>query len=154
MEKIAGNKELVISRIFAAPRPRVFQAFTDPAQLARWFGPVGYSVPPESVQIDLRVGGHQRLVMVNDSDPRERSAVDAEFVEVVPDELIVGVEAWEGVPEMQDPTNMHLRLEFHDDGQNTRLVMRQGAYTEEVERMAREGWTSSFTKLDELLAGS
>ena len=134
MEPAAGNKALVISRIFAAPRPQVFHAFTDPAQLARWCGPVGYSVPPESVQIDLRVGGHQRLVMVNDSDPRERSAVDAELVEMVPDELIVGVEAWEGVPEMQDPTNMHLRLEFHDDGQNTRLVTRQDASIEEVER--------------------
>lgn len=147
----SATKELVITRTFAAPRGRVFRAFTDPGQLAQWFGPVGYSVPLDSVQIDLRVGGHQRFVMVNDSDPRERSAVDAEFVEIVADELIVGVESWEGVPDMQDPTDMHLRLEFHDEGGSTRLVVRQGSYTEKVEQMAREGWTSSFTKLDELL---
>ena len=154
MERSTATKELVISRTFSAPRARVFRAFTDPDELARWFGPVGYSVPRDSVQIDLRVGGHQRLVMVNDNDQSERSAVDAEFVEIVKDELIVGVESWEGVPELQDPTDMHLRLEFHDDGNNTRLVVRQGSYTDEVEQMAREGWNSSFTKLDALLAGS
>ena len=150
----SATKDMLITRTFAAPPGRVFRAFTDPGQLARWFGPVGYSVPLESVQIDLRVGGHQRFVMVSDSDPRERSAVDAEFTEIIANELIVGVESWEGVPELQDPTNMHLRLEFHDEGGSTRLVVRQGSYTEEVEQMAREGWNSSFTKLDELLAGS
>ena len=154
MARSSATKEMVISRMFAAPRGRVFRAFTDPGQLAQWFGPVGYSVPADSVQIDLRVGGHQRFVMVNDNDPRERSAVDAEFVEIVEDELIVGVESWEGVPELQDPTNMHLRLEFHDEGGATRLVVRQGSYTDEVEAMAREGWNSSFTKLDDLLTRS
>jgi hypothetical protein len=47
---------------------------------------------------------------------------------------------------------MYLRLEFHDEGGKTRLVLRQGPYLPEMEDMARAGWNSSFTKLDTLLA--
>jgi len=47
-----------------------------------------------------------------------------------------------------------MRLEFHDEGEgNTRLVLRQGPDSIEMEPMAREGWRSSFTKLATLLAG-
>jgi hypothetical protein len=49
-------------------------------------------------------------------------------------------------------SDFSLRLEFHDEGGKTRLVLRQGPYTEEMEGQAREGWGSSFTKLDALLA--
>jgi uncharacterized protein YndB with AHSA1/START domain len=146
------TKDLVITRIFDAPRELVYRAFTDPDQLARWFGPVGYSVPRDSVEIDARPGGHQRFVMVNDADPAQRSPVNARFIEVVENELLVGAEDWEGVPGAQGTTRMHLRLEFHDEGGKTRLVLRQGPYSEEMEGMASAGWGSSFTKLDELLA--
>ena len=46
---------------------------------------------------------------------------------------------------------MQLRIEFHDEGGKTRLVLRQGPYTDDMEPMARAGWGSSFTKLDALL---
>jgi hypothetical protein len=47
---------------------------------------------------------------------------------------------------------MRLRLEFHDEpGGKTRLKVTQGPYTPEFVEMAREGWASSFTKLDKLL---
>ncbi len=57
------------------------------------------------------------------------------------------------MPGQQEPIHMYLRLELHDEDGKTRLVLRQGPYTEEMEGMAREGWGSSFTKLDALLAG-
>jgi uncharacterized protein YndB with AHSA1/START domain len=56
--------ELHIERVFDVPRELVWKAFTDPDQVAAWFGPVGYSVPRDSVEIDLSVGGHQRFTMV------------------------------------------------------------------------------------------
>jgi len=145
-------KELVITRIFDAPRELVYRAFIDPDQLARWFAPAGFSVPRDSVDIDAQPGGHQRLEMVSDDDPSVRSPVNARLIEVVENELLVGVEDWEGVPGQQEPTRMYLRLEFHDEGGKTRLVLRQGPYTEQMEGPAREGWNSSFTKLDALLA--
>jgi uncharacterized protein YndB with AHSA1/START domain len=109
-------------------------------------------VPRDTVDVDARVGGHQRLVMVNDENPSERSPVNATFTEVIENELLVGTEEWEGVPGSQPAGRMYLRLEFHDEDGKTKLVLRQGPYTDEMEGMAREGWGSSFTKLDTLLA--
>ena len=142
--------DLVITRMFDAPRELVWKAFTDPDQLAAWFGPVGWSVPRDTVSVDTRPGGHQRFTMVNDADPTETSPVRATFTEVVEPELLAGEEEWQD-PQL-GPTTMRMRLEFHDEGGKTRLVLRQGPYPPDIEKMAREGWGSSFTKLDALLA--
>lgn len=148
-----ATDELVIERVFDAPRELVYRAFTDPDQLAQWFGPVGFSVPRDSVDISVTVGGYQRFVMVNDDNPEWSSPVDATFTEVIENELLVGTEEFEGVPGLQGQTSMYMRLEFHDEaGGKTRLVIRQGPYTPEMEPMARAGWESSFTKLEPLLA--
>ncbi len=147
-----ATEELVITRVFNAPRELVYRAFTDPDQLAQWFGPTGFSVPRETVDMDARVGGHQRFTMVNDEDPSMTSPVNATFTEVIENELLVGIEEFV-MPGIQEPTVMSARLEFHDEDGKTRLVLRQGPYSTEMEGMAREGWGSSFTKLDALLAG-
>ena len=150
--------ELVMTRVFDAPRELVYRAFTDPDQLSEWFGPVGYSVPRESVDIDLRVGGHQRFEMVPD-DPASPPAgkVDGVFDEVIENELLVGHEdLTEQMAAMFGAPRLTLRLEFHDEpspsGGKTRLVLRQGPYSQEMTGNAREGWGSSFGKLDALLA--
>ena len=75
--------DLVLERIFDAPRDRVYRAFTDPAEMAAWFGPVGYSVPLESIDMDVRTGGHQRFTMGADDDPGNGSGVNATFTEVI-----------------------------------------------------------------------
>ncbi|WP_127503472.1 SRPBCC family protein [Actinoplanes solisilvae] len=140
--------ELRITRVFDAPRALVYRAFTDPDQLAAWFGPVGWSVPRETVEIDARPGGVERFTMVNDDDPSLTSPTNAVFVEVIENELLVGEEEFAGVV-------LRVRLEFHDepDGR-TRLELVQGPIPAEIEGNAREGWASSFTKLDALLAGA
>jgi uncharacterized protein YndB with AHSA1/START domain len=143
--------ELVITRVFDAPRQLVWKAFTDPDQLAAWYGPVGWSVPRDTVTVDLRVGGSQRFTMVDDADPARTSPVAAVFTEVVENELLVAYE------DLDDETfgkvRLETRIELHDEGgDRTRVVLRQGPFTEEIEGSAREGWTSSFTKLDALLA--
>jgi uncharacterized protein YndB with AHSA1/START domain len=151
MTDSTATNELVMSRVFDAPRELVYRAFTDPDQLAAWFGPVGWSVPRDTVDVDARPGGHQRFVMVNDDDPAMNSAVDATLIEVIENELLVGSETVEGFP--GGPVTMQVRLEFHDEDGKTRLDLTQGPYTAEMEGNAREGWGSSFTKLDALLAG-
>lgn len=146
--------QLNLAREFAAPRERVYAAFTDPDQVAAWFGPVGWSVPRESVDLDVRDGGHQRFVMVSDEDPEMTSPVDAVYTRVIPGELLEGAEEFEGVPDLQGPTAMTARFAFEDAGDGrSRLVIDQGPYTEQLLAMAEQGWESSFTKLDALLAG-
>jgi uncharacterized protein YndB with AHSA1/START domain len=145
----AATEELHISRLFAAPRELVFRAFIEPAQLSQWFGPVGWSVPIDTVDIDPRPGGNYNFTMVNDDDPTQQSPANAKFTELVENELIVGKEIWES-PD-SGPTEMYIRIELADEGDQTRVTLRQGPYTPEIAKMATEGWESSFTKLDKVL---
>jgi uncharacterized protein YndB with AHSA1/START domain len=150
-----ATHELTISRIFDAPPELVYRAFVDPDQLCLWFGPVGFSVPCETVQIDARVGGFQRFVMISDDDPTQRSSIDATFTEVVENELLVGHQDVEGIPGTTGSVRFSLRLEFHDEpGGKTRLELRQGPFHEPLEDDTKTGWESSFTKLDSLLKRS
>jgi uncharacterized protein YndB with AHSA1/START domain len=147
--------EITLIRIFDAPPELVYRAFVDPDQLCQWFGPVGFSVPCESVQIDARPGGYQRFVMVSDGDPSERSTVDATFTEVVENELLVGHQDVTGVPGTTGSVRFQLRLEFHPEpGGKTRLALRHGLLTEQMGNDSKAGWESSFTKLDSLLTRS
>jgi uncharacterized protein YndB with AHSA1/START domain len=147
-------QDLIISRVFDAPRELVWRAFTDPDQLAQWFGPVGYSVPRDTVDIDRRPGGHERFVMVNDADPAERHPMDSIYSEVIENEVLAGYQDAEGLPEADGTVRMEFRLEFHDepDGR-TRLDLRAAASSATEQDEMREGWESSFTKLDQLLQG-
>jgi uncharacterized protein YndB with AHSA1/START domain len=147
--------EITITRVFDAPPELVYRAFVDPDQLCQWFGPVGFSVPCESVQIDARPGGFQRLVMISDDDPTFKSPIDATFSEVVENELLVGHQDVEGIPGTTGSVRFQLRLEFHEEpGGKTRLVLRQGPFTAQMGEDTTTGWESSFTKLDLLLRRS
>ncbi|SDS18058.1 SRPBCC family protein [Actinoplanes derwentensis] len=144
--------DLVITRIFDAPRHLVYRAFTDPDQLAAWFGPIGWTVPRDTVDMDVQVGGHQRFTMINDEDPSQTSPANGTYVEVIENELLVGEESVAHIPAFGTDV-MRLRLEFFDeDGGRTRLVLTQGPFPEQWASGAREGWGSSFTKLDKVLA--
>jgi len=83
--KTYGEGTVAITRVFAAPRALVWQAWTDPKMLAQWFGPRGFtsSVP----QWDLRVGGALRIVMHGpDANDYPMKGV---FREVTPPERLV-----------------------------------------------------------------
>src|ERR1700759_4205405 len=58
-------REIDIVRLFDAPRQLVWNAWTDPDQLARWWGPAGMTTPRGSIEMDVRPGGVFRLVMVS-----------------------------------------------------------------------------------------
>lgn len=151
MNATIPTEELVITRVFDAPRELVYQAFVDPDQVSQWFGPVGWSVPRDTIEIDPRPGGVYNFTMVNDEDPEQTSPAKSIFKEVVPNELIVGSEKWD-MPGYED-IEMFMRLEFEDVDGKTKITLRQGPYTPEMVEMAREGWESSFTKLDKVLVG-
>ena len=145
------SRHIEITRIFDAPRELVYRAFTDPGQLALWFGPDGCSVPRDSIEIDARAGGHLRFMMTG---PDVHSRVGTTFTEVVENELLAGEMEATGVPGETGPLRMHLRLEFHDEanGTKTRLELRQGPFTTgQLGAGSHSGWESSFTKLEALL---
>ena len=59
-QKWSLDREIVITRVFDAPRELVFDAWTNPEHLPRWFGPNGFTLTTQ--EIDIRVGGRWRFV--------------------------------------------------------------------------------------------
>jgi uncharacterized protein YndB with AHSA1/START domain len=140
-----------IHRHFDAPREAVYRAFTDEAEVAAWFAPLGGQVLPETVSIDATVGGHRRLTMVTYSGALSWS-VDTTFTEVIENERLVGHEDVTGYPEFEDADRLTLSVDFFDEGSGTRIELSEGPCTPEMEAVGREFWLQSFTKLDALLA--
>jgi uncharacterized protein YndB with AHSA1/START domain len=102
-------------------------------------------VPKETIDIEARTGGHYHLTMVNDENPEETSPVAATLTDVVENELLEGQEEWEGA-------TLTMRLEFEDEGDGTtKVALRQGPFVKGMGEGAREGWSSSFDRLDALL---
>ncbi|MGB6771951.1 MAG: SRPBCC domain-containing protein [Candidatus Dormiibacterota bacterium] len=145
------NYEVFLSRHFDAPPEMVYQAFTDPDQLAQWFAPLVFHVPRATVDIDARAGGHWRITMVNNDNPEWRAPIKATFSEVVENRRLVGYEIADGFPGVADGTKMTLTIEFIPEGEGTRLELRQGPFPEQVRDMSATGWGQSLHKLAALL---
>jgi uncharacterized protein YndB with AHSA1/START domain len=151
----ASKHEIALSRGFDAPRELVYRAFVDPDQLCEWYGPDGFYVPCETVQIDARAGGFQRFVMASVADPAGRYQVEVTLSEVVENELLDGHQEVERIGGAGSADRSRLRLEFIEEAfGKTRLELRQGPFTEEVGHDAEARWESSFRNLDSLLRRS
>jgi uncharacterized protein YndB with AHSA1/START domain len=138
-----------IERIFDAPREDVWSAWTDPEQLAEWWGPGGFHTPIDSVDIDLRPGGHFHLSMIQ-TDNRTDYPVRFQVVEVVEHELLVFFSPAQ--PELGLTTDTTTRIEFSDDDGKTRMTLSDGPYEGDFAEMTNMGWNQQFDKLDGLLA--
>ncbi len=146
----ADGQNVLITRIFDAPRERVFNAWTNPDELAAWYGPEHVDTPRERIHIDLRVGGRYELTMVQRRGKGE-FAIGYEIVELVEPELIVLRS--DPMPEigMREPTV--LRVEFHDHGAKTRMTLSEGPYPPAGRGHAEVGYNAAFDKLATLVAG-
>jgi uncharacterized protein YndB with AHSA1/START domain len=90
---IQGDREIVMTRVFDAPRRLVFDAFTKPELVKQWLlGPPGWSMPV--CEIDLKVGGKYRYVWRQDSDGSEMG-MGGVYREIVPQERIVCTEMFD-----------------------------------------------------------
>jgi uncharacterized protein YndB with AHSA1/START domain len=146
----AADQEVLITRIFEAPRERVFRAWTDPDEVAAWFGPEQVDTPRDRINIDLRVGGRYELTMVRRGGGGELS-IGYEIVELVEPELIVLRS--EPMPEVGMPQGTIVRVEFHDHGAKTRMTLTDGPFPPEGRGHAEDGWIAAFDKLESLVAG-
>lgn len=154
-----ASRILEVTRVFRAPRERVFQAFLDPASIAQWWGPDGFSTPEERIVIESKAGGKHQKMMVLDSAEIAAgmgTTVGAEFpdaaqiVEITPPHLLVL--SSDPQPELGLVERTITRIEFHADGSSTRVVLVDGPYDEMMAPHAETGWTQSFEKLEGHLA--
>ena len=142
------RREFTIVRTFDAPRELVFRAWTDPDQLALWWGPEGISTPRATIELDPRPGGVFRFLMVSDEDGTEFPSEMA-FVEVVePERLVFG---WQPQRGLGAGT---VTVTFADLGGRTEMTTYySGETTEAMARMSEGGWGTQLDKLEALLSG-
>jgi uncharacterized protein YndB with AHSA1/START domain len=148
MAKAQSSPEttLQVKRTFASPREMVFRAWTEPAELARWFAPSDdYStIVPE---LDLRVGGKYRLEMHHKKGNVHKLA--GTYREIKPPEKVVFTWKWE-----QDPSALEtlVTVEFRDLGKSTEITVTHEQFPNAVERdKHNQGWTGCLERLGKIL---
>ena len=147
-ETAAAPPRIAMTRVFAAPRRLAWNAFTEPAQLTRWWGRRGWTAPPETITVDLRPGGAFRLTAINDEDGREMPT-NAVFRAVVEPELLVIDEVPREDCHEGALTTITL-TELHDGRTRVRLGVTMHAF-EEIRRSAEAGLSSALDRLAETL---
>ena len=140
--------ELLITRVFNAPRALVFKAWTDPAQLARWWGPHDY--PATSISMDVRPGGRWRHRLMS-PDTGNELWLGGVFREIVPPERLVFTFAWEEDGERGLETLV--TVTFAERSGKTTMTFRQAPFRSDAQREGHGyGWNSTFDRLVDHLA--
>jgi uncharacterized protein YndB with AHSA1/START domain len=142
------DREILIERIFDAPRDRVWRAFTEPALLAQWWGR-GNKLDVE--RFELERGGHWRFV---EHGPEGVHGFEGRFREITPPERIVQTFEWDGMPAYVIIESLEL-VDLGDG--RTKVVNRSLFYsTEERDGMLQsgmeQGLNQSYAALDAVLA--
>jgi uncharacterized protein YndB with AHSA1/START domain len=141
-----GQLALDLRCIVDAPGERIYKTLTEPAELAKWWGPHGFTTP--EIELNLRVGGSYRFTMQPpEGDPFHLAG---EFLEIDPPRRLVYTFRWEEPDPDDRETVVMLRLDAVGDA--TGVTLSQGDFATEA-RLAlhRSGWTDSFEKLRNLL---
>jgi len=164
-----NDKEIIIERIFNAPVEKVWEAWTNPELVKKWWGPEGFTSP--SVEIDLRVGGKYIFAMHGPAGSEwDRDMYSAGiFKEIVPHERLVMTDYFsdkdgnmiEPSSEGQDsdfPKEAIYKVIFEKlDDNKTKLITIYPMPEDEKQREAilksgmKDGWSSSLNKLEKLL---
>jgi uncharacterized protein YndB with AHSA1/START domain len=148
-----AERELVIERIFDAPRELVFRAWTDPKHMGRWWGPHGFTNPV--CELDVRPGGAIRIDMTGpDGVVYPMNGVFHEIVE--PERLVFTSSAFAD-QDGHDQLEVRNTITFADEGGKTKLTVRAAVVrsTPEVAGALEgmeEGWSQSLDRLAQVLA--
>ncbi len=145
------EKELVLTRVFNAPRGRVWKAWTDTRQLARWWGPAGFTNPV--CEADVRPGGAIRIDMRGpDGTVYPMTGLYREVV--APERLVFTVSALDakGKP-LFEVLNT---VTFAEQGGKTLLkvraqVVNKTAGADAYLKGMEAGWSQSIERLEALL---
>jgi uncharacterized protein YndB with AHSA1/START domain len=161
------DRELVITRIFDAPRQLVYKVWTEPKHIKNWWGPKPFTSP--RCEVDLRPGG--TYVYVMRSPDGQEFPVQGEFIEIVTNEKLVytddmykQADFWKMMiggkvgPDVDfSSLKLNVMVTFEDQGDKTKFTLVTRFISNDVRdamvgmQMA-EGWTSSLEKFAAELA--
>jgi len=157
------ENEFVLTRVFNAPREIVFKAWTDPKQMARWWGPKSFTNPV--CQMDVRPGGKMRIVM-RGPDGKEYPFKGV-FLEVVePERLVYTNDSSEHGQEWHNLVNPDREkgepittVTFEDESGKTRLTVRMVFPSTKLRDGylrggLSQGFEQSLDRLEDVLRGA
>jgi uncharacterized protein YndB with AHSA1/START domain len=152
-------RSITITRTLSAPLARVWQAWTTPEELKKWWGPANFTAP--HISIDFRVGGKYLYCMHGQPGP-DMPAQDfwsgGTYLEIVPMQKIVAsdhfTDAKGNVISAKDigmpgewPDEMIVTTTFKDLGNGqTEVTLHHAGHPIEMEEMAAMGWNQSLDK--------
>ena len=139
---------LRLTRSFAAPREKVFRAWTDPEALKQWAAPGDLTTP--LAEVDLRVGGRYRIHMRTPDGTAHK--VTGVYQTVDPPRRLVYTWFWENKPEQGDTL---VTVEFHERGSATEVTLTHERFPSgDVRDRHEQGWMGCLEKLGALLASA
>lgn len=146
---LVGDREIVITRTFAAPAAIVFDAFTKPELVRRWWAPASRGVTLEVCDADVRPGGAYRYVLARGET--ERYAFSGTYLEVERPTRLVYTQRLE-----PHPGDVHVTVSFTEKGGATAFVSREVWPSRDVREMAlrtgmEAGMRETMDLLDELV---
>jgi uncharacterized protein YndB with AHSA1/START domain len=137
---------LRMARVLPDRREDVYRAMSDPDELAKWWGPRGFTAP--SVDFEPRVGNRYRIAMQPPDGDLFHLA--GEFREVDPPSRLAYTFRWD--PPDPDDRETLVTLSLEERGNETDVLLVQGEFaTEERRALHEDGWADCFERLHELL---
>ncbi|HYI93459.1 MAG TPA: SRPBCC family protein [Bryobacteraceae bacterium] len=147
---IPGEREIQMTRVFDAPRHLVFEAFSKPELLKRWFGPRGWSLVV--CEVDLKVGGGFRFVL-RGPDGRDMG-MRGVYREIVRPERSVHMESFDDFPGEAEVTSVFVEKEGKTTLTVTVLYPSKEVRDAVIQSGMEHGAAESYDKLAELLSSS
>jgi uncharacterized protein YndB with AHSA1/START domain len=149
---LPADDQILITREFDAPRHLVYRAFTTPELVRRWW----HAKRGEMTvcEIDLRVGGQWRYVMI--ANDGTEVGFHGEYLEVVQNERIVSTETYEGLPEgvsEADGTTVNTATFTEVDGRTTWTLLSQAPSKETRDAIIASGMEDGLQDALDLLEG-
>jgi uncharacterized protein YndB with AHSA1/START domain len=144
------DEQILIEREFDAPKHLVYEAWTTPELVRRWWNAKRGEVT--TCEIDLRVGGKWRYVMI--SDGGYEVAFHGEYREIVENERIVSTETYEGVPEgvpEEDATTLNTASFTEVDGRTTLTILVEAPSKETRDAIVESGMEAGLQDALDLL---
>ena len=145
-----SEREIVLTRVFDAPRSMVFGAFTKPELLKRWFGPRGWSLVV--CEVDLKVGGAWRFVL-RGPDGREMG-MRGVYRELAPPDRSVHTESFDDFPGESIVTTVLIEERGRTMMTATVLYPSQEIRDAVIKSGMEHGAAETYDKLAELLAST
>ena len=134
---------LTLKRRLKATPAKLFQAWTDPEKIVRWFGPHETVAGSVRAEVDVRPGGRYRMNF--ETDDGERHQVGGVYREVVPDSRLVFTWAWHSTPERESLVTVTIV----PDGEGSLLTLHHEQFFDQKARDGHErGWTGTLDKLE------